>query len=101
MKVAKSSFLRIRVGIRAGGPEQHAFAQIHQVHEHAGDDDDHQCGREDEWCAEGVVGGLQPDAESAACAQVFGGSCGGEDICGGDADAAVDLPCGDTQFHMP
>ena len=24
-----------------------------------------------------------------------------DDIFGGDTDAAVDLPCGDAQFHMP
>ena len=72
------SLLRIRILVGVGGAEEDAFAQVHQAHEHAGDYDDDQCGREDQRCAERVVCRLQPDAEAFACAQIFRGRGGGE-----------------------
>ena len=98
---AACSLPGIRILVLAYGPEQHTFAEIHEAHEHAGDGDDHQRGREDQRRAERIVSRLQPDAEALARAQVFRRGGGGEDIGGGDADAAVDLPCGHAQLHMP
>ena len=101
MVIVAFSLVRVRIGVRVGWAEQQAFAEIHEAHEYAGDDDDDQRGREDQRRAERIVSRLQPDAEALARTQILGSGGGGEDVCGGYTDAAVDLPCGDAQLHMP
>ena len=63
MVIVAFSLVRVRIGVRVGWAEQQAFAEIHEAHEYAGDDDDDQRGREDQRRAERIVGCLQPDAE--------------------------------------
>ena len=78
MVIVAFSLVRVRIGVRVGWAEQQAFAEIHEAHEYAGDDDDDQRGREDQRRAERIVSRLQPDAEALACAQVFRRGGGGE-----------------------
>ena len=83
MVIVAFSLVRVRIGVRVGWAEQQAFAEIHEAHEYAGDDDDDQRGREDQRRAERIVGCLQPDAETLARTQILGSGGGGEDVCGG------------------
>ena len=55
MVIVAFSLVRVRIGVRVGWAEQQAFAEIHEAHEHAGDDDDDQRGREDQRRAERIV----------------------------------------------
>ena len=52
MVIVAFSLVRVRIGVRVGWAEQQAFAEIHEAHEYAGDDDDDQRGREDQRRAE-------------------------------------------------
>ena len=55
MVIVAFSLVRVRIGVRVGWAEQQAFAEIHEAHEYAGDDDDDQRGREDQRRAERIV----------------------------------------------
>ena len=61
-----ASLFGVRVLIITGWSEQQALAQVHETHEHTGDDDDDQCGREDQRRAERIVSRLQPDTKTLA-----------------------------------